>query len=80
MWGSYGWTINPCTNVAMIFSKKVDKKSADLIALKQCSGQKMKQIFKFISENKRVKNLILKKLCLIMNINSINHVHLFYFH
>lgn len=55
LWGSYGWTINPCTNVAMIFSKKVDKKSADLIALKQCSGQKMKQIFKFISENKRVK-------------------------
>ena len=42
LWGSYGWTINPCTNVAMIFSKKVDKKSADLIALKQCSGQKMK--------------------------------------
>ena len=32
-----------------------DKKSADIIALKQCSGQKMEQIFEIISETKRVK-------------------------
>ena len=56
LWGSYGWTMNPCENVKKIFKyMPTDKKSADAIALKQCSGQKMKQIFESISETKRVK-------------------------
>lgn len=56
LWGSYGWTMNPCENVKKIFKyMPTDKKSADAIALKQCSGQKMEQIFEIISETKRVK-------------------------
>ncbi len=56
LWGSYGWTMNPCENAKKIFEHMPsDKKSADIIALKQCSGQKMEQIFEIISETKRVK-------------------------
>lgn len=56
LWGSYGWTMNPCENAKKIFEyMPTDKKSADTIALKQCSGQKMKQIFEIISETRRVK-------------------------
>lgn len=56
LWGSYGWTMNPCENAKKIFEyMPTDKKSADAIALKQCSGQKMEQIFEIISEIKRVK-------------------------
>lgn len=58
LWGSYGWTMNPCENEKKIFAyMPSDKKSADNIALKQCSGQKMEQIFEIISETKRVKKL-----------------------
>lgn len=56
MWGSYGWTINPCVAVNTLFDcAPADKKSADSIALKQCSGQKMERIFEVIEKNKRVK-------------------------
>ena len=56
LWGSYGWTMNPCENAKKIFEyMPTDKKSADTIALKQCPGQKMKQIFEIISETRRVK-------------------------
>ena len=59
LWGSYGWTMNPCENAKKIFEyMPTDKKSADTIALKQCSGQKMKQIFEIISETKRVKKAV----------------------
>lgn len=58
LWGSYGWTMNPCENSKKIFQyMPADKKSADTIALKQCSGQKMEQIFEIISETKRVKKI-----------------------
>ena len=58
LWGSYGWTMNPCENAKKIFEHMPsDKKSADIIALKQCSGQKMEQIFEIISETKRVKKI-----------------------
>ena len=58
LWGSYGWTMNPCENAKKIFEyMPIDKKSAEAIALKQCSGQKMEQIFEIISETKRVKKI-----------------------
>ena len=54
LWGSYGWTMNPCENAKKIFEHMPsDKKSADIIALKQCSGQKMEQIFEIIQELNR---------------------------
>lgn len=56
LWGSYGWTINPCVSTKSLFDyKSVEKKDADSIALKQCSQHKMEQIFGVISETKRVK-------------------------
>lgn len=62
IWGSYGWTINPCENVKMIFnSKPIDKKSADAIALKQFTGSKMEQIFEVINRTKRVKRTDFKE-------------------
>lgn len=56
LWGSYGWTTNPCASVEMVFNCiSVDKKTADTIALEQCSNQTMEQIFKLIGETKGVK-------------------------
>lgn len=56
LWGSYGWTVNPCINAKTMFVYvPSDKKNADNIALKQCSGKKMEDIFGTISETKRVK-------------------------
>lgn len=56
IWGNYGWTINPCADEETLFSSMPsDKKAADIMALKQCSGKKMEQIFEVILETKRVK-------------------------
>lgn len=56
LWGSYGWTINPYASLETVFDCMfVDKKTADAIALRQCSTQTMEQIFELISETKRVK-------------------------
>lgn len=58
LWGSYGWTINPCVSTEIIFkSMPSDKKSVDIIALKQCSRQEMEKLFKLIIEVKRVKEI-----------------------
>ena len=62
LWGSYGWTMNPCAKAKMLFgSMPTDKKTADAIALKQCSAQEMEEIFEFISKNKRVKKVDFKE-------------------
>lgn len=56
LWGSYGWTINPYASLETVFNCMfVDKKTADSIALRQCSTQTMEQIFDLISQTKRVK-------------------------
>lgn len=56
IWGSYGWTINPCRNIN-VFNDYVpaDKKTADSVALKRCSDQNMEYIFEITEKNKRVK-------------------------
>ena len=56
LWGSYGWTINPYASLETVFNCMfVDKKTADSIAIRQCSTQTMEQIFDLISQTKRVK-------------------------
>lgn len=56
IWGSYGWTVNPYSNAKTLFKiMPVDRKSADAIALKQCSKKNMEQVFEIIEKTKRVK-------------------------
>lgn len=56
LWGSYGWAITSQTTAEWVFNcKVVDKKTADNIALKQYSKQKMKEIFEEIRKCKRLK-------------------------
>lgn len=51
LWGSYGWTMNPCENAKKIFEHMPsDKKSADIIALKQCSGQKWSRFLRLLAK------------------------------
>lgn len=55
-WGEYGWTINPSASVDNLFDSAPDsKKEADRIALKECSGNAMKEIFLTTSEMKHCK-------------------------
>ena len=57
-WGEYGWTINPNASVDTLFdSAPSDKKTADQIALKECSNASMKSVFKSISEMKHSKKI-----------------------
>ena len=54
-WGCYGWTKNPYFEEILFVNITLDKKSADALALKQCSQEKMTLLFGNISEHKRVK-------------------------
>lgn len=56
LWGTYGWTINPCVEFKTLFnSAPPDKKTADSVALKACSKKEMEELFDIIMRTKRVK-------------------------
>lgn len=58
LWGTYGWTMSPFANEKSVFEcKVVDKKTADSIAVKQYTEQKMKEIFEDTRNCKRLKKM-----------------------
>ena len=55
LWGTYGWTINPCVEFKTLFNiAPLDKKTADSVALKACSEKEMEELFDIIMRTKRV--------------------------
>lgn len=56
VWGTYGWTINPCADFNTLYDKAPDdKKTADRYAMKYCTPKYMQMIFEEIKNSCRVK-------------------------